>query len=36
MSLCEEDCTLEDYNSTNKRVKCSCLVKINFPLFEEI
>jgi len=36
MSLCEEDCTLEDYDSTNKRVKCSCLVKINFPLFEEI
>ena len=36
MTLCEEDCELIDYNYTIKEAKCSCLIKINIPLFREI
>ena len=36
MSLCEEDCDLEDYDYENKIAKCSCLTKINIPLIEDI
>ena len=36
MTLCEEDCELIDYNYTIKKAKCSCLIKINIPLFKEI
>ena len=36
MTLCEEDCDLTEYNETTKKVKCSCLVKISFPLIEDI
>ena len=36
MTLCEEDCNLVDYNYTNEKAKCSCLVKISIPLFEQI
>ena len=36
LTLCEEDCKLADYNYTSKKVKCSCDIKIKFPLFEEI
>ena len=36
MTLCEEDCNLIDYNYTNKKVKCSCLIKISIPFFNEI
>ena len=36
LTLCEEDCTLIDYNYISKKVKCSCKVKIKFPLIEEI
>ena len=36
MTLCEEDCDLIDYDYSNKKAKCSCLIKINFPLIENI
>ena len=36
MTLCEEDCNLVDYNYTNKKAKCSCLVKISIPIFDQI
>ena len=36
MSLCEENCYLVEYNYTTKKAKCSCLIKINFPLMDEI
>ena len=36
MTLCEEDCKLTGYNFTTKKAKCSCLVKIDFPLIKEI
>ena len=36
MTLCEENCEFIDYNNINKKVKCSCDVKIKFPLIEEI
>ena len=36
LTLCEEDCTLIDYNYISKKVKCSCKVKIKFPLIKEI
>ena len=36
MTLCEESCNLIDYNYTNEKAKCSCLVKLKIPLLEEI
>ena len=36
MTLCEEDCKLIDYNYTTKKAKCSCLIKIDFPLIDEV
>ena len=36
MTLCEEDCHLADYNYTTKKAKCSCLIKIELPLIENI
>ena len=36
MTLCEEDCDLIEYNYTSERAKCSCKVKINLPLIEDI
>ena len=36
MTLCEEDCNLVDYNYTNQKAKCSCLVKISIPIINEI
>ena len=36
MTLCEEDCELTDYNYTTKKAKCSCLIKIKFPLIDNI
>ena len=36
MSLCEENCDLINYNYNTEKVKCSCNIKINIPLFEEI
>ena len=35
-SLCEEDCTFVGYDTTNKRVECSCEVKFTLPLISEI
>ena len=36
MSLCEENCDLIDYNYETKKAKCSCNMKTNIPLFEDI
>ena len=36
MTLCEENCQLIDYNYINKKVKCSCDIKMNLPNIEEI
>ena len=36
LTLCEEDCGLAHYNTTTKKAKCSCLVKISLPLIDEI
>ena len=36
MTLCEENCQLIDYNYTNKKVKCSCDVKMNLHNIDEI
>ena len=36
MSICEENCKLEAYNSTIKKASCECQVKINIPLMSEI
>ena len=35
MTLCEEDCDLVSYDSTTKKVQCSCRIKIRIPLLEE-
>ena len=36
MSLCEENCELTEYNYNTQKAKCSCDVKINITLFENI
>ena len=36
LTLCEEDCGLVNFNTTTKKAKCSCLVKISLPLIDEI
>ena len=36
MTLCEEDCDLIEYNSTNNNTKCSCLIKVKLPFIDEI
>ena len=36
MTLCEEDCHLIEYNYTTEKAKCSCLIRINMPLIEDI
>ena len=36
MTLCEEDCSLVEYNTTTKKAKCSCKIKLNLPLVENI
>ena len=36
MTLCEGDCDLVEYNYTNKKAKCSCLVKISLPFIDDI
>ena len=35
-SLCEEDCDLIDYDYETKKSKCSCLIKIELPLIDDI
>ena len=36
LTLCEEDCDLIEYDYTYKKAKCSCEVKIDLPLIEDI
>ena len=36
MSLCEENCELNDYDYVYKKVKCSCEIKLKIPLIEEV
>ena len=36
MSLCEENCRLINYDYETEKVKCSCDIKLNIPLFEDI
>ena len=36
MAICEENCYLLDYDTDNKKVKCSCPIKLNLPLVENI
>jgi len=36
MTLCEEDCTLIEYNKTMEKAICSCLIKIKLPFIEDI
>ena len=36
MTICEEDCQLIDYNNDNKKAKCSCLIKYNLSLIENV
>ena len=36
MTLCEEDCTIIEYDYENEKEKCQCLMKIKLPLIENI
>ena len=36
LSLCEENCELNDYDYVYKKVKCSCEIKLKIPLIEEV
>ena len=36
LSLCEENCDFVDYDYVYQRVKCSCEVKLNFPLIKNV
>ena len=36
MTLCEENCKFVEYNYINKKAKCTCEIKLNFPLINEI
>ena len=36
LTLCEENCNLIDYDCVNKKAKCSCEIKISFPIFSNI
>ena len=36
MTLCEENCDLNNYDYNNSKVKCSCEIKIKLPLIDEI
>ena len=36
MTLCEENCELTNYDYKTEKVKCSCDIKMNIPLLEEI
>ena len=36
MTLCEEDCDLENYDANIGKVRCNCLTKIKIPLISEI
>ena len=36
MTLCEEDCSLVEYNKTTEKVKCNCKIKINLPIIQNV
>ena len=36
MTICEENCIIKNYDNKLKKVKCSCEIKINIPLIDEI
>ena len=36
MSLCEENCEYNGYNSNYKKAQCKCQTKTNFPLLSDI
>ena len=36
LTLCEENCNLIDYDYIYRKAKCSCEIKINIPLLEDI
>ena len=36
LTLCEEDCDLISYNYTNNKAKCSCKIKTNIPILENV
>ena len=36
MTLCEEKCSIKDYDYNINKVKCSCEIKIKIPMFDEI
>ena len=36
MTLCEEKCSIKDYDYNSNKVKCSCEIKIKIPMFDEI
>ena len=36
LTLCEEDCEFEGYDTKTKKALCSCYVKISFPLISDI
>ena len=36
MSLCEKECKYNYYDVKTKKVECECLIKIKFPLIDEI
>ena len=36
ISLCEKDCTFNEYDYKSKKVLCECSTKINLPLISEI
>ena len=36
MTICEENCEIKSYDYNNKRVKCSCEIKIKIPYFDDI
>ena len=36
LTVCEEKCKFVDYNYTKKKAKCSCEIKLNLPIIDEI
>ena len=36
LTLCEDNCYLIDYDYYDKKVKCSCEIKINLPLIKDV
>ena len=36
MSLCEKNCSYDEYSIDSKKVSCGCYIKIKFPMISEI